>query len=212
MQRIVYKIIEYCVNQEIISSKDIPWFQYNLEKAISTILVGIPFFIIGFAISSIPCAISFFITYFYVRKYIGGYHAKTVQGCVAFSLLTELVFLGVLPHLLNTPVSLGVLGISIFTVLKLAPYNHPNMHLSPEEILICKKSARIRIYVATLVNVIAYLAEARDIAEGCTASIAMAAALLCLGYIHDWRNIHHEQQHQKGCKTDCHKSDIEWPL
>lgn len=194
MQKIVDRITRYCVNEKIVSPEDVPWLKYGLEKRISTIIVGVPFLIIAYTISNFLCASSFFVTYFYVRKYIGGYHAKSVLGCLAFSLLLELVFLGMLPHLLTTPVLLGVLGISVFSTLKFAPYNHPNLHLSHEEIKACQKSGRQRVCVASLIGAIACLAGLKDIANGCTIGIAMVTALLCLGYINDWRNTYYERK------------------
>lgn len=190
MQKLVDRITSYCLNEELIRPEETPWFRYGLEKKLTTIIVGIPFLIIAFTISTFLCAISFFTTYFFIRKYVGGYHAKNVWGCLAFSLLLELVFLGVLPHLLTTPVILGVLGISFFVVLRLAPYNHPNMHLSSEEIKCCRKRGLLRICLSVLVGVVACLVGIREIANGCTIGIVMATTLLCLGYITDWRNMH----------------------
>jgi accessory gene regulator B len=194
MQKIVDRITRYCVNEKIVSPEDVPWLQYGLEKRISTLIVGIPFLIVAFAISNFLCALSFFFSYFYVRKYSGGYHAKTICGCLTFSLLLVLIFLGILPYLLTPKVLWGLLGISILTILRLAPYNHPNLHLTSDEIKACQKSEHIRVYVASLICLFAFLAGFQDIAYGSTIGIAMVATLLCLGYIHDWRNTHNERK------------------
>lgn len=198
MQRLVDRITRYCVNEDLIKQEEIQWFRYSLERKLSMLFVGIPFLIIAFTISNSLCAISFFSTYFFVRKYIGGYHAKTIWGCLAFSLLLELVFLGMLPHLLTIPVLLGVLGISFFAIFRLAPYNHPNMHLTTEEIRGCRQRGLLRTCLVMLVGIIACFAKIKEIANGCTIGIAMAATLLCLGYIYDWRKPHHEKQQNQG--------------
>lgn len=194
MQKLVDTITRYCIDEELIKSEEAPWFRYVLAKKISTILVGIPFLILAFAISNFLSAISFFATYFFVRKYIGGFHAKTVLGCLSFSLLMELVFLGVLPYLITTPVLLGILGISVLAILTLAPYNHPNLHLTHEEKKACRKRGCKRICAASFIGAVACLTGYREIANGCTIGIAMATSLLCLGYIHDWRNTLYEKQ------------------
>ncbi len=193
MQRFVDKLTQYCLKEEIIRSEDVSWFKYSLEKRISTVLVGIPFLILAFVISNFLCAISFFATYFYVRKFVGGYHAKTVWGCLAFSLVLELIFLGGLRNILSTPMIFGIVGVSILVVLKLAPYNHPNMHLSREEIEACRNKGRRRILIASSISVLTCFVGNGEIAKGCTIGIAMAAALLCLGYIYDWRKPCYEE-------------------
>lgn len=103
MQKLIDKLTDYCVKEAFIKPEEVLWFKYGLEKRLSTIIVGIPFLIIAFLISDFLCAISFFATYFFVRKYIGGYHAKTVYGCIIFSLTVELVFLIVVRYVINTP-------------------------------------------------------------------------------------------------------------
>ena len=195
MQKLVNRIIQYCVNEQLVHAEDIPWFRYGLEKRIATIVVGIPFLIISFFVAPPTRAISFFATYFFVRRYIGGYHAKTVQGCIVFSLLIELVFLGGLPYLLNARGYLVILIISLAAVLALAPHNHPNMHFSSDEIDLCRKKGHQRVCLASLVAAIAYWAGKKEIANGCTIGITMAATLLCLGYIQNWRNVPYEKQH-----------------
>lgn len=194
MQKLVDKVADYCINEELIKPNEISWFKYGLEKRITTILIGVPFLIIAFVISDYLCAISFFATYFFVRKYIGGYHARTVLGCVAFSLMTELIFLGGLSYILNVPLILLTIGVSTITILLFAPHNHPNMHLSPEEISACRKRGRRRICIIVLSSVTTCFWGNIEIAKGCAVGIAMAATLLCVGYIYDWRKVHYERQ------------------
>ena len=204
MQKLIDKFTDYCKKEAFIKPEEASWFKYGLEKRLNTIIVGIPFLIIAFLISNFLCAISFFATYFFVRKYIGGYHAKTVLGCIVFSLMTELIFLGGLNYALNTPLAFLTIGLGTITILKFAPYNHPNMHLSPEEISACRKTGRWRICIIVLLSVTAWFCGKTEIVKGCSIGTAMAAALLCLGYIYDWRQAHHEKRtNQKSHKSNC---------
>lgn len=189
MRKLIGTITNYCIKKDLIQPEQISWFQYGLEKKIVTLFVGIPFLIIAFAISSWLCAISFFATYFFVRKYADGYHAKTIWGCLFFSLVVELFFIGILPKMLNMPLRFLLLSICFPAVWIFAPYNHPNMHLSVDEAKYCQKHARFRICLSTFLATVFSLTELSEIANGCTIGIAMATTLLCLGYIMNWRNI-----------------------
>ena len=188
MRRIIDKIIHYYVSEEIVAQEHIPWLQYGLERKISTIIVGIPFFVLALLATDFLTAISFFATYFLIKKYLGGYHAKTIWGCLVLSLFLELLFLVVLSHYLFIPFSFIILILCTLTILILAPYNHPNLHLTSEEIKGCQKKVRLRLCFILIVAAISHLVGIREITKGCTISIAMATALLCLGYINDWRN------------------------
>lgn len=194
MHKFVDAITKYCIDEGIVKVDDAPWLKYGLEKRIATLVVGIPFFILALTISDFSCSISFFFTYFFVKKYIGGYHAKTIWGCLLFSLLMELAFLMILPRLLTTPTLLVILVGSVLSILKLAPYNHPNLHLTQEEVKACQERGHQRIYISALVTVVAWFTGIREIAKGCAIGIVMASALLCLGYINDWRNAQYERK------------------
>lgn len=190
MAIIIEKIIRYCVREKLVRIEDVPWFQYSLEKIISTTIVGIPFFILAVLISDFLCAISFFFTYFFIKKYLGGYHAKTIWGCMGFSLLLELLFLGFFPNFLNTLVYVAILILCSFIIMKLAPYNHPHLHLTPKEIVSCRQKVRLRLCFILVVDIISYWFGIIELTNGCTIGIAMATALLCMGYINDWRKTH----------------------
>lgn len=188
MRKLIGIITNYCIKNDLIQPEQVSWFQYGLEKKIVTLFVGIPFLVIALVISSWLCAISFFATYFFVRKYADGYHAKTIWGCLAFSLALEFVFIGILPRILNVPLRVLLLSICFPAVWTLAPYNHPNMHFSVAEIKYCRKRVHIRICLVTVFAAVFSLTELSEIANGCTIGIAMATALLCLGYIMNRRN------------------------
>lgn len=209
MALIINKIIKYCVHEKLIRIEDVPWFQYSLEKLISTAIVGIPFFILAVVTSDFLCAISFFITYFFIKKYTGGYHAKTLWGCMSLSLLLELLFLGLLSRFLTTLVNIVLLLLCTFAIAKIAPYNHPNLHLTPAEKISCRQKVRKRLYLILLVNAISCWIGIAEISNGCTIGIAMATTLLCMGYIKDWRNTHHgKEYHQENYGKGSCISDV----
>ena len=114
MEWLVDGIARYCVKEGMLTSQDISWFKYGLEKRISTILVGIPFLIIAFMLSDFLCAISFFITYFFVRKYLGGYSVITIHLVYilqySFISLNSLKFtkIRILVHTTNTKYDIDV--------------------------------------------------------------------------------------------------------
>ena len=192
MHQLSSKISRYCVEHEIIDQCDMSWFTYGIEKRISTITVAIPFILIAFLISDYRAALSFFCAYFFVKKHLGGFHAKTVWGCILLSLVSELIFLGIVCPALSPASILCIMGISLISVFCFAPYNHPDLHLADEEIVACKKSCRFRIVIAVAVTVLAYILKLQKVADGALVGIAMAVAMLYLGHINDWRNIHNE--------------------
>lgn len=183
----VDRFSEYCIAKKIISTEDVPWFKYGIEKRIYTSIVAIPFFLVAVILSDIYTAIAFYVSFYCLRTRINGYHAKTVWACFVTSLLSEFLFLGVIRPLINPTGSISLALFSLINILILAPYNHSSMHLSHEELTACRNSSRIRSISIMVCILATYSLNLSTIAKGLSLGLAMAACLLCLAYIDEWR-------------------------
>ena len=184
-------LTNYCLQHNIITEDDIPWFQYGIEKRISTIIVGIPVFILAVLLSNFLTAIAFYISFYFLRTRTNGYHAKTLLKCLLFSLLSLFLFMYAIYHFLDTNSAMYVSALCTVIIWILAPFNNPNMNYTNEEYEACKKSSRFRSAGILICVTIAYIANARKIVIGLTLGVAMAAFFLCLAYILNG-GIHHE--------------------
>lgn len=188
MELIVSKITGYCIKNNIITVENEAWLKYGIEKRLSTFIGTIPFTILAIYLTNIPAALSFLVAFKLLRQKISGYHSKTVLGCMCVSLLFELLFLGVIYQCLDLEASMGVDIICCMIVFSLAPYDHPNMNFSEEEILVLRQNARKAVLMLSILTLICYCNTLSSIAKGLTTGIAMAAFMLCLAYYIDWRN------------------------
>ncbi len=176
-------IVESCLRKGLITEGQVPWFRYGLEKRIYTVIGLIPFVIIATLLTNISAAVSFIGAFYALRSRTNGYHAATLGGCVIISLIAELLFLTVLYPFLTLKGTMIVSGICVVFILVAAPYNHPKMHLSKEEIYALKHSVRRRCIVLFILLCILSYAQLEDITKGLATGIAMAASMLCLAYI-----------------------------
>lgn len=188
MKFIVDTLVAFCVKNSLIDPEMKDWLRYGFEKRLSTFIVLIPFFILAVLLSAPSTALSFFVSFFSLKRCTNGFHANTIWGCLFASLLFEYLFLGVICPILNSHNAVWINIVCGIIVILLAPYNHPNIHLSKEESYILRRISRRTILLLILAVAICFLAEAVGIAKGLTAGIAMAAFLLCLAYISEWRN------------------------
>lgn len=183
MSSLINWLSNYLLHNGIISEADIPWFRYGIEKRITTILVMIPFVVLAVLFTNILVALSFFASFYFLRSRTNGYHANSFRMCFLNSLLIEILFLGVIYPLLNTTAVCVVAIMCTLFIFLLAPYNHPNMHLSQSEIIACRISSRIRTVVIVCAIIVADLLHVVEIAKGLSLGIAMATLLLCLAYL-----------------------------
>lgn len=188
------KIVNYCICTDLVSTDDVPWLRYGIEQRLSTFLNLIPFFLIALFLTDFWGALTFLVAFYLLKQKTGGIHAKTVSVCVCASLLTELVFLnGLYPHL-NMYLLLCVNFVSTLLIFLFAPYNHPNMGLSDIEIMGLRKSSRKIVLSEQCCIVISWLMGFSSITRGLTTGVAMAAFLLSLAYISDWRKVYENKK------------------
>ena len=92
MHLIVSKLTKYCINTKLIQAKYAPWLQYSLEKRITLIFTLIPFFLLAVYMTSLSCALSFYISFYLIRSHASGFHMKTAESCIIVSLAMEFLF------------------------------------------------------------------------------------------------------------------------
>ena len=188
MKYCVNRIVCFCYKNGFVSENQVPWLRYSIEKRLYSIISIAPFAILSVWLSNWVCAISFISSFCFLRSRINGYHAKTVIGCILVSLIIEVLSFKIIYPVL-VPIASVVICIVCFCILlSFAPYNHPNMHYSADEVLALKKSIRYRIVVLFLFLSTFWVKQLVNALYGLTLGIAMAAFMLCLAYILKWRN------------------------
>ena len=183
MRTYISKITAFCIRKRIIKAEDAIWFQYGLEKRVSTILVAFPFFVLAIVLTNAVTAAFFYISFYWLRARTNGYHSNTIIGCFVVSLLLDSLFCGLIYPLLNFQNVLVFMAFSAVAVFLLAPYNHPNINLSKEAVALCRKHARWRIFCLAGITSLAMLIDFLEIAKGIALGSAMASLMLCVPYI-----------------------------
>lgn len=188
MNRLLNLITNYCISNALISKDNVVWFRYGLEKRLCTLVVLIPFTVIAIYLSGLWTAISYIISFFYLRSQTNGYHAKTHWGCFVGSLLLELFFLMVIKPMLNAIWVLVLVTLASLPVFLFAPYNHPMMNLDDQEYVACKKTARIRCILLVISCYTCVFFDLHEIAEGISLGCTMTSTLLVLAKITERRS------------------------
>ncbi len=187
MSKLSERFALYCVQQGIIQKEQLPWFIYGLAKRLSSFLVSIPFFIISLYCTSLECTFSFFAAFYLLRRRTNGYHAQSACACLCISLLLEILLLSIVNSLFSGYFFLFCVTSSIVLICKLAPFNHPNMNYTEDEIAACRSSAHLYTYILTFLSSVTYVTGLHELAKGLVLGITMTAVLLCMAYIIEWR-------------------------
>lgn len=171
-----------CIQKEYVSQDEAQWLRYALEKRMFSIIAFVPLIIVGLLITNPARLFAFLITFFSLRTRTNGFHAKSVGRCILYSILGEIFFLRVLPTVWNDIIAFLALVVSIVLIWLFAPYNHPNMNLSSEEVIACAKNAKWRLCILIFALIVLYVWGQNEFALGTLQGIVMTASILVMAY------------------------------
>ena len=186
----IARITEYCVRKDIISSSDAEWFSYGLVQRSEKLIAICFLFPLGCLLSSFSTSLVFYLSFFLLRTHTNGYHAKTSAGCLLFSICSECVlFLLILPYLKGSA-SLWILTLSTIIIFWLAPYDHPNLHMTKEELAASRRMARLTVLILDMALILSLGAKFYAFANGIALGLGFTAFLLIVA--------HGKQKYEKG--------------
>lgn len=155
MNKINKKFIEILISENIISWEEKEYWTYRLELVEGKIVHFI-IIIINYILSKEKKSFVLYVVCFILlRKFAGGYHAKTKCRCVTMTIMVYFVVNILLSKkgMLNASVFWDyylIVVIAIFIGIK-APIIHPNLALDIEEKLIMKKYLLFILTIEVLV-------------------------------------------------------------
>ena len=180
--KLIESFVGMCIQKEYVSANEAQWLRYALEKRITSVVAFAPLLLVGLLTTNPARMLAFFITFYMLRSRTNGYHAKSVGGCILYSMVGEVFYLIVLPVLWNEIIAFTALSMSIILIWLYAPYNHPNMDLSSEEITACAKSAKWLLSMLIIVLSALYVWKQYQLALGILLGIVMTASTLAIAY------------------------------
>ncbi|MGN0160583.1 MAG: accessory gene regulator ArgB-like protein [Lachnospiraceae bacterium] len=136
MSRINRKIIDYMVQEEIISKEDEEYWDYQIEMIEGKILHALIVIVNTILSKHSVLFFTYAVCFSALRKNTGGYHASTKNKCTILSILWYCIvnyYLLDAVKQVNSVYLFLVLGVCIGIILAYAPVKHPNLLLTVKE-------------------------------------------------------------------------------
>lgn len=137
----MYKIISNRITDVFIKKEIIPEgkkdiYLYGFEIIISSVVYALIFILSAVITSTFVASVIFFVGFYLVRKFCGGFHASTYLKCHFMSVITHFIAIGFLllfPTDLRLIFNIIVLYICGVTILLFAPVDHKNKRFIKNE-------------------------------------------------------------------------------
>lgn len=151
---IIGKLKEYHL---IVSEEDEIIFRYGFELLINAMVSVSVLLAVGTLLGYLKETVLFYLTYLFLKKNTGGYHAESHVGCVLqFNLFCFLLFL-LYKHSLLPIYDAGILTLLIICVYFFAPLEDKNKKVTAEQFQTHKKACRAKLVFITALCLYSWL-------------------------------------------------------
>lgn len=189
ISRLSERIVKCLLKQSDIKDDEQDLYQYGFFILLSQILYLIIACIMGILLGAFFESIIFYITFQFIRRYAGGYHASTETRCEIMSTLSILVCLVVIRLSKSYDFQFALLAVSIASAVCIAvlcPLDTPEKPLSEKEFKYFRKISWLILSVIFLVVAISYFVRLKWLQiffAPCCLSLILESLLLTAGKV-----------------------------
>lgn len=182
--RLQGKIVSFIAANEDMSDEDKELYSYGIQLMLEQALNIISAITIMFIFKEVLFGSVYICTFFAIRQFAGGYHAKTFLRCYGISMLTissALLTGKLLEGLYLVPYCIIAAVICFAVIFAIAPIDNVNKPLDCNEKLLYRKKCRIIEIVAFIALIIFAILNFNNLVLAITLGFFTAMVLQLLG-------------------------------
>ena len=179
-------IVEILIKHSLVENEDKELYSYGFFILLSQILYFIIVITIGILFNVIFESIIFYITFQFIRRYAGGYHAKTETRCDILSTLSILCCIVLIKLSKMYDIRIALLSASlVFAVLIfiLCPLDTPEKPLNDKEYKYFRKISWIILSLIIIAIIVSFYFKFNIVFAPCCASLILEGVLIGTGQI-----------------------------
>lgn len=184
--KISSKIVEALIKHSLVENEDKELYSYGFFILLSQILYFIIITTIGVLLNIILESIIFYIAFQFIRRYAGGYHAKTETRCEILSTLSILCCIVLIKLSKIYDIRIALLSISlVFAVLIFifCPLDTPEKPLNDKEYKYFRKISWIILSLIIVAIIVSFIFKFNVVFAPCCASLILEGVLIGTGQI-----------------------------
>jgi len=184
------KLSEKLLQQNIITNEQYEICRYGFQQGMTVLLNFITIAVIGCIMHEFLHAMLFMAAFIPLRRYAGGFHAKTPVRCYLYSVGTVIaILLAIKLSMLTHPICVTIYAVAGTVIAVLAPIEDKHKPLDQTERSVYRKRTLIVAAIETAVFILSFALHMNGVLVCLTWAFAAVAALLAAGKC---RNMKHE--------------------
>ena len=185
MEKFSSKLIEFFVSNDLIKNEDKEIYKYAVNIILSSLIHIATVMIIGLCFNLFIESLVFYFSFIAIRKFAGGYHAKTPVRCYLFSFASNIIILCLVKWLS----SINTLFIFIFIIFELlcvvlilliSPLDTENNPLTGQEKKMYRMLTSIITILIFIISLLCFFKGYINIGSSMICGVVMSALLLLM--------------------------------
>ena len=185
MEKFSSKLIEFFVSNDLIKNEDKEIYEYAVNIILSSLIHIATVMIIGLCFNLFIESLVFYFSFIAIRKFAGGYHAKTPVRCYLFSFASNIIILCLVKWLS----SINTLFIFIFIIFELlcvvlilliSPLDTENNPLTGQEKKMYRMLTSIITILIFIISSLCFFKGYRNIGSSMICGVVMSALVLLM--------------------------------
>lgn len=186
INKISSKIVEILIKHSLVENEEKELYLYGFFILLSQILYFIIVITIGILFNVIFESIIFYITFQFIRRYAGGYHAKTETRCDILSTLSILCCIVLIKLSKMYDIRIDLLSISLVfaaLIFILCPLDTPEKPLNDKEYKYFRKISWIILSLIIIAIIVSFYFKFNIVFAPCCVSLILEGVLIGTGQI-----------------------------
>lgn len=185
MEKFSSKLIEFFVSNDLIKNEDKELYEYAVNIILSSLIHIATVMILGLCFNLFIESLVFYFSFIAIRKFAGGYHAKTPVRCYAFSVISSIIMLCLI-KLSNSVGNIFTYLLIIFELLcvvliiLMSPLDTENNPLNSYEKKWYKTLAVLISVCIFIISLFCVLTELRNIGYSLICGVIMSTLVLLM--------------------------------
>ena len=185
MEKFSSKLIEFFVSNDLIKNEDKEIYEYAVNIILSSLIHIATVMIIGLCFNLFIESLVFYFSFIAIRKFAGGYHAKTPVRCYAFSVISSIIVLCLIKLsnsacFIFTYVLIVLELFSVVLILLISPLDTENNPLNSREKKSYKMLAALISTCIFTISTLCVFTGCRNIGLSMICAIIMSAIVLLM--------------------------------
>lgn len=185
------RLADQFVRDGVVAPEDAEIVRYGLEALADNMLAFLLTALVGFFYGSLLSGIALWVLIFPLRKYAGGYHAKTKARCYLISVGMLVVAFVLLYQPVYHPVVYFILVAISSYIFMNAPVDHENKVLDMTERRVYRRRTRVVLVLESTLFVIAWTLGLGNLMVVITMCFGIVGVALVMGKQSSRKNILH---------------------